>query len=238
MKNNSNIVAVQPKILSYSEKNKFEHAGAAGGFIDKLGYTFCKGRIFESTEIDEGQYDEYSEIFWASGACMAIKAQDFNDVGGFDESFFAHMEEIDLCWRLKNLGKNIFYTSDSTVFHVGGGTLNYNSPRKTFLNYRNNLWMIHKNYKGKVPLFIFILFRIKLDHISGVKLLISGDFKNYFAILKAHFSYLINIKQLQTKRNNIAASKFNSLAGYFKKSIIWNYFFLNNKKYSDISINK
>lgn len=238
LKNNSNIVAVQPKILSYSEKNKFEHAGAAGGFIDKLGYTFCKGRIFESTEIDEGQYDEYSEIFWASGACMAIKAQDFNDVGGFDESFFAHMEEIDLCWRLKNLGKNIFYTSDSTVFHVGGGTLNYNSPKKTFLNYRNNLWMIHKNYKGKVPLFIFILFRIKLDQISGVKLLISGDFKNYFAILKAHFSYVINIKQLQTKRNNIAASKFNSLAGYCEKSIIWNYFFLNNKKYSDISINK
>ena len=200
-----------------------------------MGYPFCKGRVFDFTESDEGQYNQYSEIFWASGACMAIKSKEFFDVGGFDENFFAHMEEIDLCWRLKNLGKNIFYTSDSTVFHVGGGTLNYNSPKKTYLNYRNNLWMIHKNYKGKIPLFIFILFRIKLDLISAIKLLISGDFKKFIAIIKAHISYIKTTKQTQNNRKKIKPLKFNSHTGYCKKSIIWNYFFLKKKKFSDIS---
>ena len=200
-----------------------------------MGYPFCKGRVFDFTESDEGQYNQYSEIFWASGACMAIKSKEFFDVGGFDEKFFAHMEEIDLCWRLKNLGKNIFYTSDSTVFHVGGGTLNYNSPKKTYLNYRNNLWMIHKNYKGKIPLFIFILFRIKLDLISAIKLLISGDFKKFIAIIKAHISYIKTTKQTQNNRKKIKPLKFNLHTGYCKKSIIWNYFFLKKKKFSDIS---
>jgi len=203
-----------------------------------LGYPFCKGRVFDFTEHDEGQYNQYSEIFWASGACMAIKAKEFIDVGGFDESFFAHMEEIDLCWRLKNLGKNIFYTSDSTVFHVGGGTLNYNSSKKTYLNYRNNLWMIHKNYRGNKPLFVFILARMVLDQISGLKLLISGDFKNFIAIIKAHISYIKTVNQTQNKRNKINPIKFSSHTGYLKKSIIWNYFFLNKRKYSDISINQ
>ena len=236
LENNPDIVAVQPKILSYHNKNKFEHAGAAGGYIDSLGYPFCKGRIFDLTESDLGQYNQYSEIFWASGACMAIKAKEFHAVGGFDESFFAHMEEIDLCWRLKNLGKNIFYTSDSMVYHVGGGTLQYNSPKKTFLNYRNNLRMIHKNYKGNIPLFIFILVRIKLDHISGIKLLFSGSFKNYIAIIKAHLNYLKTIKQTQNKRKKIIALKFSTLNGYCKKPIIWNYFFLRKRKFSDILI--
>ena len=150
-------------------------------------------------------------------------------LGGLMKVFLLIWKKLTYAGDLKNLGKNIFYTSDSKVFHVGGGTLNYNSSKKTYLNYRNNLWMIHKNYKGKVPLFIFILIRIKLDLISGIKLLIFGNFKNFIAILKAHINYIKSINQIQNKRNKIDTLKFSSHTGYCKKSIIWNYFFSKKK---------
>ena len=235
LKNNTNISAVQPKIKSYNNKDYFEYAGAAGGFIDALAYPFCRGRVFDYAELDKKQYDTYSEIFWSSGACMAIKSKDFKDVGGFDKDFFAHMEEIDLCWRLKNLGKNIFYTSESTVYHFGGGTLKYNSPKKTYLNYRNNLWMIHKNYKGEIPLILFVLIRILLDQISGFKLVLSGDLKGYFSIIKAHFSYIISIGKMNVKRKQFSKINFHELEGYSRKSTIWNYFFLKRKTFSEIT---
>ena len=175
-----------------------------------------------------------SEIFWSSGACMAIKSKDFKDVGGFDKDFFAHMEEIDLCWRLKNLGKNIFYTSESTVYHFGGGTLKYSSPKKTYLNYRNNLWMIHKNFKGQIPLFLFILIRLLLDQISGIKLVLSGDLKGYLSIIKAHYSYLISIGKMNIKRRQFSKLNFHELNGYSRKSTIWNYFIIRRKTFSEI----
>ena len=236
LENNSNISAVQPKILSHKNKRQFEYAGAAGGFIDFLGYPFCRGRIFDHLELDNGQYNKYSEIFWSSGACMAIKAEDFNNAGGFDEDFFAHMEEIDLCWRLKNIGKSIFYSSESVVYHVGGGTLKYNSPRKTYLNYRNNLWMIHKNYKSNFPLFLFILLRMILDQISGIKLILSGNSSGYFSILKAHFYYLFTLRKTQAKRVKLSKKHFKSLSGYYNNSTIWDYFFLGKKEFSKIFI--
>ena len=235
LKNNENISAVQPKIKSYKNKDYFEYAGAAGGFIDLLAYPFCRGRVFDYTELDKKQYDTHREIFWASGACMAIKSRDFNDIGGFDKDFFAHMEEIDLCWRLKNLGKNIFYTSESTVYHFGGGTLKYSSPKKTYLNYRNNLWMIHKNFKGNTPLFLFVLIRILLDQISGIKLLLSGDIKGYLSIVKAHLSYLTSIGKMNVKRKQFSKLNFHKLKGYSNKSTIWNYFFLKKKTFSEMT---
>ena len=234
LKNNTNISAVQPKIKSYNNKDYFEYAGAAGGFIDTLAYPFCRGRVFDNAELDKKQYDTYSEIFWSSGACMAIKSKDFKDVGGFDKDFFAHMEEIDLCWRLKNLGKNIFYTSESTVYHFGGGTLKYSSPKKTYLNYRNNLWMIHKNFKGDIPLFLFILIRLLLDQVSGIKLVLSGDLKGYISIIKAHYSYFISIRKTNDKRRQFSKLNFHELYGYSRKSTIWNYFILKKKTFSEI----
>lgn len=234
LKKNTNISAVQPKIKSYNNKDYFEYAGAAGGFIDALAYPFCRGRVFDNAELDKKQYDTYSEIFWSSGACMAIKSKDFKEVGGFDKDFFAHMEEIDLCWRLKNLGKNIFYTSESTVYHFGGGTLKYSSPKKTYLNYRNNLWMIHKNFKGDIPLFLFILIRLILDQVSGIKLVLSGDLKGYISIIKAHYSYFISISKLNDKRRQFSKLNFHELNGYSRKSTIWNYFILKKKTFSEI----
>lgn len=151
-----NIAAVQPKILDYNKRNYFEFAGAAGGFIDNLGYPYCRGRVFEKTEEDKGQYDDETEIFWASGCCFFIRSKDFWEQKGFDERFFAHQEEIDLCWRLINSGKKIFYTAKSTVYHVGGGTLSKQSAEKTYLNIRNNLSMLLKNLP--FPKLIWLIF--------------------------------------------------------------------------------
>ena len=235
LRNNHNIVAVQPKILSYENKTHFEHAGAAGGFLDRYGYPFCRGRIFNFTEKDGRQYDDYQEIFWASGACLAVKAEEFKKIGGFDSSFFAHMEEIDLCWRFKNLGKNIFYTSESLVYHVGGGTLNYNSPNKIFLNYRNNLWMIHKNYLSSNSLLYFIFIRLLLDQISALKLLFSGNIKSFIAIEKAHFEYIKSLNKIQKKRNSTIKININSSKGILKIQLFGNYFFKGKKGFLKLS---
>lgn len=185
---NENIAAIQPKILSYKEKNKFEFAGAAGGLIDHLGYPYCRGRVFDDTETDQGQYDDETEIFWASGCALFIRSKDFWKVNGFDERFFAHQEEIDLCWRLKNEGKQIYYTYQSIVYHVGGGTLNKQNPQKTYLNFRNNLSMLLKNLP--FPKLIGVIFlRLCLDGIAGLYFGWKNGLPHIWAVIRAHFSF-------------------------------------------------
>jgi GT2 family glycosyltransferase len=157
MESDKNIVVCQPKIRSYYEREKFEYAGAAGGFMDRFGYPFCRGRIFETIETDHGQYDDVCEVFWATGAAMFVKAPIYREFGGLDEDFFAHMEEIDFCWRVKNAGYKVMYCPDSTIYHIGGGTLPKHSPRKTYLNFRNNLSLLYKNLYSTELFFVFFV---------------------------------------------------------------------------------
>lgn len=188
------IAAVQPKILDYNRKNFFEFAGAAGGFIDNLGYPYCRGRVFENIEEDKGQFDDETEIFWASGCCLFIRSEDFRKQNGFDARFFAHQEEIDLCWRLKNDGKKIFYTGKSTVYHVGGGTLNKQSAQKTFLNMRNNLSMLVKNLPFSVVFWI-ILSRLILDGAAALYFAFKNGLPHLWAVLRAHFSFYAELPE-------------------------------------------
>lgn len=225
----SQIAAIQPKILDFNRKEYFEYAGAAGGFLDIFGYPFCKGRIFETIEKDKGQFEEENSIFWASGACLFLKSSVFHAVGGFDASFFAHMEEIDLCWRFQNEGFKVMYCPKSTVYHVGGGTLNKSNPFKTFLNYRNNLSMLFKNIPSKF-LFPILFFRLILDGVSALKFLKEGSFKDIFAILKAHFSFYSHIPKLKTKRGK----QFLGFKNLYKKSIVWDYFIRNKKEFKEL----
>ncbi|PTM06103.1 MAG: dTDP-Rha--alpha-D-GlcNAc-pyrophosphate polyprenol alpha-3-L-rhamnosyltransferase, partial [Bacteroidetes bacterium] len=187
---NSETAIIQPKILDYKNKDYFEYAGAAGGFLDKYGYPYCRGRIFNTLEKDELQYEGVSDIFWASGACLFIRTSVFEHLNGFDETYFAHQEEIDLCWRAKNLDYDIKYVSQSVVYHLGGGTLNALNPKKTYLNFRNSLFNLVKNAKGNLFLLIFI--RLALDGMAGLKFLLSLKPKHTFAIIKAHFSFYTN----------------------------------------------
>ena len=187
-KENPEIAVIQPKILDYNNRNQFEFAGAAGGFLDNLGYPYCRGRLFETVETDLGQYDDEAEIFWASGCCFFIRSKDFWARDGFDERFFAHQEEIDLCWRLQNAGRRIFYTSQSTVYHVGGGTLNKQSARKTFLNIRNNFTMLLKNLPTKA-VFPVLLARLILDAAAAVHFGLKMGFPHFLAVIQAHFSF-------------------------------------------------
>ncbi|GEN74745.1 glycosyltransferase family 2 protein [Chryseobacterium hagamense] len=201
------IAAIQPKILAYDRKNYFEFAGAAGGLIDNVGYPYCRGRMFDEVEEDRGQYDDESEIFWASGCCLFIRSKDFWDQKGFDERFFAHQEEIDLCWRLINSGRKIFYTWKSKVYHVGGGTLNKQSPKKTFLNIRNNLSMVLKN--APFPRLTGIIFlRLCLDGIAGVYFGIKLGFPHFVAVLKAHFSFYGSAEGSWKRRQQHQKKKF------------------------------
>ncbi|WP_374172781.1 glycosyltransferase [Flavobacterium tructae] len=209
---------IQPKILDYKNKEYFEYAGAAGGFIDKYGFPFCRGRIFDTIEKDNGQYDDNCELFWASGACFFIRSEVYHELGGFDETFFAHQEEIDLCWRAANEGHVIKYVSGSTVYHVGGATLQQGNPRKTFLNFRNSLLMLVKNLPKK-RLFFVIFFRMVLDGIAGIRFLTQGKFGHTYAILKAHFSfYCISLKYLK-KRKDFQIQEY-----YMVKSIVYLYY--------------
>ncbi len=182
------IAAVQPKILSYHNKEYFEFAGAAGGMIDHLGYPYCRGRVFESIEKDLGQYNDETEIFWASGCALFIRGSDFWSENGFDERFFAHQEEIDLCWRLKNRGKKIYYTYRSVVYHVGGGTLNKQSPQKTYLNFRNNLSMLLKNLPSPL-LFPLLFVRLSLDGIAGIRFAFTDGLGHLWAVVRSHIGF-------------------------------------------------
>lgn len=209
---------IQPKILDFKNKEYFEYAGAAGGFIDKYGYPYCRGRIFETIEKDKGQYDDHCELSWASGACFFIRKQVYHELGGFDESFFAHQEEIDLCWRALNEGYIIKYNSQSTVYHVGGATLQQGNPKKTYLNFRNSLLMLVKNLPKK-GLFFVIFTRMILDGIAAIRFLTQGKVKHTFAILKAHLSfYCISLKYIR-KRKDFQIQQY-----YTVKSIVYLYY--------------
>lgn len=216
--NEKQTAIIQPKILDFKNKEYFEYAGAAGGFIDKYGFPFCRGRIFETVEKDNGQYDDNTELFWASGACFFIRKNVFHELGGFDESFFAHQEEIDLCWRASNEGHIIKYNYQSLVYHVGGATLQQGNPKKTYLNFRNSLLMLVKNLP-KRGLFFVIFFRMVLDGIAGIRFLTQGKFGHTFAILKAHFSfYCLSLKYLG-KRKDFQIQQY-----YMVKSIVFLYY--------------
>lgn len=216
------VVAVQPKIKAFRNKAYFEHAGASGGMIDKDFYPFCRGRIFTSVEEDKNQYDFPVDVFWASGACLMIRKRTYWEVGGLDEDFFAHMEEIDMCWRIKKRGYQIKIIPESVVFHVGGGTLDYESPRKTYLNFRNSLFMIAKNYDG----FLFgkLFRRMCLDGISGAMFLLKLQPKLTLAIIKAHFSFYANLSKMLHKREKGDWIAFKEIKGVYRGSILWSYF--------------
>jgi len=227
--NEPNTAIIQPKILDYKNKNKFEYAGAAGGFIDKFGYPFCRGRIFSTLETDKNQYNDETEIFWASGACFFIRSAVFQELQGFDEDYFAHQEEIDLCWRTKNSSKTIKYVGFSTVYHVGGATLKEANPTKTFLNFRNSLFSLVKNLPENklVPI---ILARLVLDGFAGLKFLMELKPLHFAAILKAHFSFYRHFSKMLKKRKKSAKT-----ANYYKlNSIVWQYFILGKKKYDSL----
>jgi GT2 family glycosyltransferase len=217
----SNVGIIQPKILDYKNKEYFEYAGAAGGFIDQFGYPYCRGRIFDTIEKDKGQYDDECEIFWASGACLFIRKEVYRKLNGFDDDFFAHQEEIDLCWRAFNLGFKARYTPKSVVYHVGGATLNESNPKKTFLNFRNSLLMLTKNLpENKLVPILFA--RLALDGLAGIQFIFKGKLNHCWAIIKAHFAFYSLINKMLKKR------KSPQLGNYYRsKSIVYKYFLKN-----------
>lgn len=210
MDNDSSIGACQPKIRSFHQKEKFEYAGASGGFIDNYGYPFCRGRIFQALEDDNNQYDDVLEVFWATGACMFIRSNVFHELGGFDDDFFAHMEEIDLCWRMKSIGHKVMVCPSSKVFHVGGGTLPVGSARKTYLNFRNNFVLLYKNLPGNKLLPILVS-RLILDGFAGVKFMLQGGFPDMIAVIKAHFYFYRNWRRIHKKRNKTIRNKVSKI---------------------------
>lgn len=243
MEKDPQIAACQPKIRMYSEKYLFEHAGAAGGWIDKWGYPFCRGRVFTQVEEDRGQYDDVQEIFWASGAALFIRAELFRQIGGFDEDYQAHMEEIDLCWRLKRANYKIMVCPESVVWHVGGGTLPKHSPHKAFLNFRNSLSTVFKNeIEGQV--YKIILIRLLLDAVAGVRFLLNGEFANLRAIVKAHWSFFgqysknkIKRKETQKQIEQCCYEKptFRT-AGLYPNSIVWQHFVKGKQVFNDLEL--
>ncbi len=228
--NSSTTAIIQPKILDFKDNTKFEYAGAGGGFIDFYGYPYCRGRIFTSLENDEQQYNDTTEIFWASGACFFIRSKVYHQLGGFDEQYFAHQEEIDLCWRVQNQNYTVKYVGTSTVYHVGGATLHEASPRKTFLNFRNSLFSVIKNIPKRY-LFIVILSRLILDGLAGTKFLFELKPLHTWAIIKAHFSFYRYLPIMLKKRNKIPHKK----TTYFRsRSIVWQHFMLGRKTFKQI----
>lgn len=228
------IAACAPKVKAYDMKDYFEYAGGAGGYIDKYGYAFCKGRIFDALEPDYGQYDEAREIFWATGACMLVRAPLYKLAGGLDPAFFAHFEEIDLCWRLKNRGYKIMSVPESTVFHVGGGALPKTNPFKTYLNFRNSLFALYKNLP-RAKVFRVIFLRLMLDALSMGRFLSKGKFRETSAILRAHFAFYSGISKYRKFRK--LERKFISKQEHYEmypRSIVWDYFF--KKKYTFLSL--
>ena len=221
-KSETKTAIIQPKIKDFKNPEFFEYAGAAGGFIDQFGYPFCRGRIFDSLEKDVAQYEDDCEIFWASGACFFIRNSVYKELGGFDADFFAHQEEIDLCWRAKNRGYTIKYNSKSIVYHIGGATLNQGNPRKTFLNFRNSLFTLTKNLPQK-KLFYVLFIRLILDGIAGLRFLWQGKWKHVFAILKAHFSFYFLFISMYKKRD------VNQMENYYEmKSVVISYYLRKN----------
>lgn len=234
MDSDSSIAACQPKILSFKNRDQFEYAGAGGGFIDRFGYPFCRGRIFQSMETDSGQYDDTAEIFWASGACLFVRADYYKEAGGLDEDFFAHMEEIDICWRMKQLGYKIMYCGKSEVYHVGGGSLDKSSPKKTYLNIRNNNTMLYKNLPANQLYPVFIA-RFFLDLMAAVKFLIDGGVRHFGAVVRAHLGFYFSMKKNRKKRKSIQKRNVSAIYG---GNIVVSHFFKGVKYFKDLSPDK
>jgi GT2 family glycosyltransferase len=230
MEADHSIAACQPKLLSFQHREKFEYAGAAGGFIDKFGYPFCRGRLFQTTETDAGQYDDSREIFWATGACLFVRSDVYRRFGGFDERFFAHMEEIDFCWRAKNEGLKIMVCPDSKVFHIGGGTLPKRSWRKTYLNMKNNNIMLFKNLPSH-QLFPVFSARLILDGIAAFKFLFDGGFMDFFAVIKAHFRFYSMLPALLRERK---AKHLRPVTMIYRKNMVWEYFLRQKRRFTDL----
>jgi GT2 family glycosyltransferase len=239
MEQDATIGVCQPKVLAHHDKKIFEYAGAAGGWIDNLGYPFCRGRILKHCEEDRGQYDENQEIFWATGAAMFIRRNLYHDLGGLDAGYFAHMEEIDLCWRVKRAGYKIKACPASTVYHVGGGTLNYQSPRKTYLNFRNSLSTLLKNETTGKLLWL-IPMRLVLDGVAGAVFLLQGTPQHTWQIIKAHGYFYRNFGLIRKRRkifsNLIEKARIGTpnKKGQLPKSILWQYYLLGKKTFADL----
>ncbi len=231
MQQDEMVAAAAPKIKSYADKDSFEHAGAAGGFIDKYGYPFCRGRLFYEVEKDKGQYDSSGEIFWASGAALFIKSKYWKQAGGFDEQFFAHMEEIDLCWRLKNMGLKIMYCSDSVVYHVGGGTLNAENPFKTYLNFRNNLLLLKNNLPWGKSILKISARLFWFDLMALFRFLSEGKRKDAWAVSKAHQSFVVSLFQKKQKLPQVAPK---SSRGMYKGSVVFDFFIRHKTTFADL----
>ena len=226
MDSNLDYAACQPKIKDYNDKTRFEYAGASGGFIDSTGYPYCRGRIFDELEVDQGQYDDPIDVFWSSGACMMIRSNVFHELGGFDHDFFAHMEEIDLCWRIHSHGYKIKCLPSSVVYHVGGGTLGKSSPFKTYLNFRNGLSLLVKNLP-KNSLFPIVLIRLFLDWAAAFKFILEANPKHSLAVIKAHWSFFRSFRMMFKKRNRVSSLNTSS-------SILVQRFLRGKKKFSEL----
>jgi GT2 family glycosyltransferase len=233
MDSDSTLGACMPRMRDFNRPDYFEYAGASGGFIDRFGYPFCRGRILDCVEIDAGQYDNEINIFWATGACMVVRSSAYQRAGGLDVDFFAHMEEIDLCWRLRRLGYLIKVIPKSTVYHVGGGTLPNNNPHKLYLNYRNNLFLLFKNL-GTLQLLPLIFIRMVLDGMSAVVYLFSGSGPYFRAVLRAHAAFYRNLPALLKKRRSMAAMGTLKISEIYTGSILFDYFVRKRRHFSRI----
>jgi GT2 family glycosyltransferase len=238
MQHNTNIAACQPKIKYYKDKKLFEYAGAGGGFIDKWGYLFCRGRVFFTLEQDQNQYDDSIEVFWAGGGCMMLRAEVYHAIGGLDRDLYAHMEEVDVCWRMINRGYKIAYCGASTVYHIGGSVISYGSPAKIYYNYRNSLILLTKNLPLQRWLWLFPL-RLVLDGVAGLRAITKADWKEVHMIIKAHFHFYAKFRYWWQKRKSSNPNNFNAMlenAGAYKRSIVIDYFVNKKTKFSDLDV--
>lgn len=233
MDKNQEIGICQPKIISYYQKEHFEYAGAAGGYIDKYGYPFCRGRIFNEIEIDQAQYNDICEIFWASGACMFVRSKLYHQLGGLDATFFAHMEEIDFCWRAKRNGHQVVYYPYSTIYHVGGGTLPKKSSRKTYLNFRNNMLLLYKNLPQNELNKVFFI-RFWLDILAAIFFFLSSGWGDFAAVFKARKDFK-NIKSQYKNQRRISPPQ--KVGQIYQKSILWQYHVKGIKHFTGLSKN-
>lgn len=235
MDEHNEVAACQPKLLSMHDRGAFEYAGASGGYIDRYGYPFCRGRLMGCVERDTGQYDEPAEVLWASGACLFIRSADYRRAGGLDGRFFAHCEEIDLCWRLSLMGRKVYCVPSSHVYHVGGGTLPKNSPRKTYLNFRNNLTMLYKNLPS-AELRHVMLVRGVLDYIAAVQSLVTGNFvADFLAIVRARRDFRRWRHNFDGDRASMARARVTDIAPCHKRySMLWQYYIKGRRRFAQL----
>jgi GT2 family glycosyltransferase len=237
MEKNPEAAACQPRILSWHDREYFEYAGAAGGYLDRYGYPFCRGRLFNNPEKDKGQYDSVAEVFWTSGACMIVTAEAWNRCHGFDPDFFAHMEEIDLCWRFHLSGYRLYQIPDVTVYHVGGGSLPYDSPFKAYLNFRNNLFMLYKNLPTR-GFYRTLFIRMLLDGLSAFTFFLHGNPKGFGSVWRAHMDFYRNLRQLKTKRDAIERPFPGKPGKYIlNKSIVFEFYIKGNRTFDSLKTN-